>query len=72
MAAVNEWNKMWNDLTFPALDEDRQEDPLEIARAREFAEGANDFFVAFGRWVIDLGKPIWEMQKRGFGKRVLD
>ena len=49
---------MWNDLTFPAFDEDRQEDPLEIARAREFAEGANDLFVTLSKRVIKRGKPI--------------
>lgn len=55
---------MWNNLTFPALDEDRQGHPLEIARAGELAEGAKDLFVAFGKWVIELGKPIWEMLKK--------
>lgn len=63
VAAVNEWKKTWKDLTFPALDPHGQRDPLKDADEPARIEGVHELLANFGERVIELGEPIWQMQK---------
>ena len=62
VAAVNEWKKVWKDLTFPVLDPHGQQDPPKHADEAERMEAVHELLGNFTERVIDLAKPIWKMQ----------
>lgn len=63
VAAVNEWKMVWKDLTFPALDPHGQRVPLNEVDEAERMEAVHGLLEDFARRVIELGEPIWKMQK---------
>lgn len=63
VAAVNEWKTVWKDLTFPKIDQGGQEETPEVAREPELAGEVSDLLENFGKRVIELGEPVWQLQK---------
>lgn len=63
VVAVNEWKKVWKDLTFPVLDEDGQALPPKIASEPEVVGEVSDLLDTLGERIIELGEPIWQIQK---------
>lgn len=63
VAAINEWKGLWKKLTFPALDEDGRAKPPEVASVSEREKKASDLLETFGERLIELGEPVWEIQK---------
>lgn len=61
--AINEWKKTWKELTFPTLDRDGQGDPPQIASEIELQEEVSNLLELFGERIIELGEPIWQIQK---------
>lgn len=67
-AAVNEWKATWKRLTFPTLDQDEQHDPPTVPTESELAEEVSGLLEKFGQRVIELGEPIWQIQKAALAK----
>ena len=63
VAALNEWKKIWKALTFPIIDEDKNEDKKELFNKPELAEEVLGLLDRFADRVIELGEPIWQIQK---------
>lgn len=59
VAAVNEWKKVWKDLTFPALGADSHPAQLKVTDESEVLE----LLDSFGKRIVELGEPIWQIQK---------
>ena len=63
VAAVKEWKRVWKELTFPTLDEKGRAKPPKAATESERAGQASDLLKAFGERIIELGEPLWRIQK---------
>ena len=63
VAALKEWKKIWKALTFPVIDEDENEDTKELINEPELAEEVLGLLDRFADRVIELGEPIWQIQK---------
>lgn len=63
VAAINEWKGLWKEFTFPALDEDGKAKSPEAASVSECEKEVLDLLETFGERLIELGEPIWEIQK---------
>ena len=63
VAAVNEWKRLWKELTFPTLDENGQAKPPKVANESERAGQVSDLLETFGERIIELGEPLWQIQK---------
>ena len=63
VAALKEWKRIWKALTFPAIDEDKYEDTKEPFNEPELAEEVLGLLDKFADRVIELGEPIWQIQK---------
>ena len=68
VAAVNEWKTTWKRLTFPMLDQDGQRDQPTVATEFELAQDVSGLLERFGGRVIELGEPIWRIQKNALAK----
>ena len=64
VAAVSEWKKVWKQLTFPSPGQDGQQSPPKVASEPEFAQDVSDLLETFGERIIELGEPIWQIQKQ--------
>ena len=62
-AAVSEWKKVWKELTFPTLDHNGQADQPKPATEHEMESKVSDLLERFAERIIELGEPIWQMQK---------
>jgi len=63
LAAVEGWKEAWRVATFPCfLDEDFQD-----VQAVDSTE-VEDLLKIFGERVVELGNPIWQIQKDALGK----
>ncbi len=65
-AAVNEWKKVWKELTFPTLDQNRQ-DPPKATNEPEMVGKVSELLKSAER-IIELAEPIWQMQKEALAK----
>ena len=65
VAAVHEWKKVWKELTFPTLDENGQAKPPMVTNESERAGQVSDLLETFGERIIELGEPLWQIQKEG-------
>ena len=75
VAALKEWKKIWKALTFPVIDEDEHEDTKE-SNEPELAEEILGLLDSFADRIIELGEPIWQIQKEALatppkGRKVL-
>ena len=64
VAAVNEWKRVWKEVTFPTLDENGQAKPPRVPDESERAGQVSDLLKAFGERVIELGEPLWRIQNQ--------
>lgn len=62
VAAVNEWKKIWSELTFHVPGHDGHRDPLQVADESELAKEVLELLEKFSERVIELGEPIWRIQ----------
>lgn len=65
-AAVKEWKKVWKELTFPTLDQNRQ-DPPKATTEPEMVGKVFELLKSAER-IIELAEPIWQMQKEALAK----
>ena len=63
VAAIHEWKGAWKELTFPTLDENGQAKPPKAANESKSAEEVSDLLKTFGERLIELGEPLWQIQK---------
>ena len=63
VAALKEWKKIWKALTFPIIDEDKNEDTEEFFNEPGLAEEVLGLLDRYADRVIELGEPIWQIQK---------
>ena len=63
VAAVDEWKTVWKELTFPILDANGQAKPPKAANGSERAGQVSDLLKVFGERIIELGEPLWQIQK---------
>ena len=63
VAAINEWKRVWKELTFPALDENGQAKPPNSTNESEGLGQVSDLLEKFGERIIELGEPLWQIQK---------
>lgn len=63
VAAVNGWKKIWKDLTFPILGPDGHPEPLKVTDESELEMELSKLLDNFGERIIELGEPIWQIQK---------
>lgn len=63
VAAVSEWKKIWEELTFPKIEQDGLGETPEVANGHALAEEVSNLLESFGTRAIDLGEPIWQIQK---------
>ncbi len=63
VAAVNEWKRVWKELTFPTTNQDREKTLSDVSSKPELAAETSDLLESFGERVIELGEPIWEIQR---------
>ena len=64
VAAINEWKRIWKELTFPTLDENGQAKPPKVADESERAGEVSNLLKAFGERIIELGEPLWRIQEK--------
>ena len=57
VAAVNGWKNIWKELTFPVID------TKALISKPERAEEAAELLERFAGRVVELGEPIWQVQK---------
>ena len=57
VAAVNEWKNIWKELTFPVID------TKALISKPGRAEEAAELLERFAGRVVELGEPIWQVQK---------
>ena len=69
VVALKEWKKIWKALTFPVIDEDKNEDTTELSNEPEVAEEVLGLLDSFADRVIELGEPIWQIQKEALATR---
>ena len=70
VAAIREWKRVWKELTFPTLDENKQRKPPKAANESKSAEEVSDLLKTFGQRIIELGEPLWQIQKEGLATTV--
>ena len=63
VAAVDEWKRVWKELTFPTLDEHGQAKSPKAVNESERARPVSDLLRIFGQRIIELGEPLWQIQK---------
>ena len=63
VAALKEWKRIWKALTFPIIDEDENKDTQEVFNEPELAEELHGLLDRYAARVIELGEPIWQIQK---------
>ncbi|KAM0795671.1 hypothetical protein BDR22DRAFT_825810 [Usnea florida] len=63
VAALKEWKRIWKALTFPVIDETKNEDTKEPFNEPGLAEEVLGLLDRFADRVIELGEPIWQIQK---------
>lgn len=63
VAAVDEWKKAWKQLSFPTLAQDGKEVSPKFVSEPGFPQDVSDLLETFGERVIELGEPIWQIQK---------
>lgn len=63
VAALKEWKRIWKALTFPIIDEDKNKDTKEFFNEPELAEEVLGLLNRYADRVIELGEPIWQVQK---------
>ena len=63
VAAVNEWKTVWKELTFPKFDQDGQAKSPKVFNETELAGEVSDLLTRFGERIIELGEPLWKIQK---------
>ena len=69
VAALKEWKKIWKTLTFPIINEDKSGDTKELSNEPEMAEEVLGLLDSFADRVIELGEPIWQIQKEALATR---
>lgn len=65
-AAVAEWKQAWKDATFPAPTDDgtvAHDEAENLAKQVEREKDSSELIEIFGAKLIELGEPIWEIQK---------
>ena len=63
IGAVNEWKATWKNATFPAYTDKEISDPAEVPEEHVRPEEVSEFLASFGERLIELGEPIWRIQK---------
>ena len=63
IVAVNEWKRIWKELTFPAPGHDGHRDPLEVTNESALAKEVLELLERFSERVIELGERAWQIQK---------
>jgi len=63
VAAIKEWKAAWKDATFPpaADEEDRDQSDSDDRHVR--SEEVSSLLAGFGGRLIELGEPVWQIQK---------
>ena len=60
LVAINEWREPWNNATFsPSADEGKQDRTDFVEQVEEVSR----LLASFGERLIELGGPVWEIQK---------
>lgn len=63
LAAVASWKKAWKEATFPqSTNEEAENVQIDIAKEVE------EVLSSFGERLIELGNPIWQIQRDALGK----
>ena len=62
--ALKEWKQEWKNATFPALADDGISTHDDAKDAAERSEEASKLMETFGERLVELGEPIWEIQKK--------
>lgn len=63
ISAVNEWKAAWKNATFPEFTNKEIADPDNFSEERVRPEEVSEFLASFGERLINLGEPIWRIQK---------
>ena len=63
VAAVDEWKRVWKEVTFPTLDGNGQAKSPKAVNESERARQVSDLLRTFGERIIELGEPLWRIQK---------
>lgn len=68
VAAIDEWKAAWKNATFPSCaDEGNREQP-DFVEAYVPNEEVPNLLASFGERLIELGEPVWQIQKNALEK----
>lgn len=70
LAAINEWKAAWKNATFPSpADEGNRNRPDFVEEhGRQQNEEVSSLLASFGERLIELGEPVWKIQKDALRK----
>lgn len=71
LSAVNEWKAAWKDATFPISGDKKTADRTDVSEEHVRLEEVSELLASFGERLINLGEPIWRIQKDAL-KRLLE
>ena len=60
LVAINEWKEDWKNATFPPSADEGEQDRTDVV---EQDEEVSSLLASFGERLIELGGPVWEIQK---------
>ncbi len=63
LVAIDEWKESWKNATFPLSTDDWNQDQPDFVETHVLNEEVSSLLMSFGERLIELGEPVWKIQK---------
>ena len=63
LVAIDEWKESWKNATFSLSTDEWNQDRPDLVEAHVLNEEVSSLLTSFGERLIELGEPVWQIQK---------